>query len=67
MQVFTYRVGGNTRVVISGYQTIKELLVNNADYTSNRSTKSMSKVIQEYASNGMPGKLLLKMQSFYKV
>ena len=49
MQVYTIDVAGSKRVVISGYDNFHNLLVKSADYTSTRSTASMTKVIQDAA------------------
>ncbi|XP_067946219.1 cytochrome P450 2C23-like [Watersipora subatra] len=55
--VFTLETGGSKRVVVSGYETMQELLVRNAEHTSNRSTRSMSRSLQEYVREGTPGLL----------
>ena len=53
-QVYTIDVAGSKRVVISGYDNFHNLLVKSADYTSTRSTASMTKVIQD-AARDTPG------------
>lgn len=35
--MFTFEFGGSKKVVISGYEPLRELFVKNGDYSSNRS------------------------------
>ena len=41
IQIFTIELGGQKIVVISGYDAMHELLIKNADYASNRTTRTM--------------------------
>ena len=49
MQAFTFEFGGKKRVVVSGYEAIHKLLIKNADYTSTRSTNSMTADVRQIA------------------
>ncbi|XP_067946650.1 cytochrome P450 2D26-like [Watersipora subatra] len=45
--VFSFEFAGGKRVVVSGYEGIRNLVVKNADYTSNRAVTSLSSYIKE--------------------
>ena len=57
-QVFTFEFGGSKRVIISGYDTIQNVLIKNADYSSSRSVNSMTKNIRTIAAE-TPGKVIV--------
>lgn len=64
-QVFTVEFGGAKRVVISGFENFQEILEKNADYSSNRTTKTMP---QNYAdiARERPGLCKLRLNCSIK-
>ena len=57
LQLFTIELGGQKIVVVSSYEVMHELLVKNADFSSNRTVRTMPHHYEEIAKH-TPGALL---------
>ena len=56
LQLFTIELGGQKIVVVSSYEVMHELLVKNADFSSNRTVRTMPNHYEEIAKH-TPGEL----------
>lgn len=49
MKVYTIEFGGEKKVVVAGYATVYDVVMKNADHTSNRTARSMPKTLENSA------------------